>query len=1117
MRTRRVLSLAMIMCLMHITTYAQPSTTHNYIKINTYTNDNGAYRTRIVYYDELGREEQSIMIGTPLSNQSVVSMTEYDEYGRKSKEWLQGRIGESDSSFVSTNLLQDSIKSANSNDLNPYSLTQYEASPLNRPVAQFGPGKQWYDNNKSVRTDYLLNISGDSQLDCKRYSVTYSITNTSISATIVNHGSWNTGSMTVKKTTDEDGNISYEFMDRNDEVTLIRQMSGTICYDTYYIRDDWGHLLAVLPPIAADQTKQNNTWYDTSTTIANYAYLYCYDKRFRQIGKKLPGCDWIFTIYDRSDYPILTQDGRQRLTGTWTVTIPDVWSRPCIMATTTGSHSLNTTIGTASVVATRSGATYTVSGFSFTSQDTLTVNYYDDYTFIGNANIPSSLNYAAQSLYGTNLTNYPAGQLTGVKSLLLNEESTPAYVYKALYYDYHYKPIQTRSTNHLGGTELEFCYYNLPGDLIRSLHVHSAPGKTTRQLKNTYTYDMWGRLLTRNHQIGNSTAVTVVDNTYDAIGRLKSNKRNNNVNLKTTYNYNVRSWLTSLVNPKFTESLYYNVIQYGGTSAARWGGDISGQTWRFPNGAYQSYDFSYDKLNRLTSAAYTDSDGNDDAFSTEYSYDKHGNLTAITRNAITDDIGPLPLDDLYLSYTGNQLTGVSNTANVYEFSNYYPYLAPGTNAFTYDQNGNTTKDLNKSISSIQYNLLNLPRRITYTDGSMATYTYTSLGEKVQVVYSTSQTTALQPSTNVVEANEDMKDSRDDYSRTAMVPTTMNYCGNVIYNGNSLSMILLDGEGYIKIPKTPMYYLYVKDHLDNVRFVAQTNGTVKQTNQYYPFGKRWDDMGETFKQPYLYNGKELDEMHDLSWYDYGARMYEPALGRFMTMDSMAEKYYNVSPYAYCGNNPTNAIDPDGKHIEVVSKNGEFVICGGEQNDDQSVYLVEGGNRKAIGTTLTPYSFFSESGQAVVGAHIDFSDKSGQDFLNKITSRTPGLINLLWYMVNALGGNDYDFKRNGANDANYNNEIYHNRGMKVNVNGKDYIMSARDIGNYAAGFMAGQNGISWSSARWAFDKLESYQQGKPSTEGLPTSTAERKGFDSGRSKAKSLIINYFQNQKWQRNSF
>ena len=913
MRTVKKHFVIIILCLAHVVSYADPTTTHNYIKIKTYTDASGTYRSRIIYYDELGREEQNIMIGASQTYNSIASMTEYDEYGRKSREWLQGRIIGVDSSFVDTIQLQDSIKSANSNDLNPYSLTQYEASPLNRPVAQFGPGKQWYDNNKSVRTDYLLNISGDSQLDCKRYSVTYSITNTSISATIVNHGSWGTGSMTVTKTTDEDGNISYEFRDRNDEVTLIRQMSGTICHDTYYIRDEWGHLLAVLPPIAADQTKNTNTWYSSSTVIANYAYLYCYDKRYRQIGKKLPGCEWVFTIYDKSDYPVLTQDGRQRnLTPKeWTVTIPDVWSRPCIMATKTGTHYLNTTVGTASVVATRSAADYTVSGFSYTPKSTLTVNYYDDYTFIGNDNIPSSLNYQAQSLYGTKLTDTPAGQLTGIKSLLLNDDPTPVYVYKAIFYDYHYKPVQTRSTNHLGGTEFEFCFYDLPGYLKRSLHVHSAPGKTTRQLKNTYTYDTWGRLKTRIHQIGSSTAVTLVDNTYDAIGRQKINKRNNNAYLKTTYNYNVRSWLTSLVNPKFTESLYYNVVQYGGTSAARWGGDISGTTWCFPSGAYQSYDFSYDKLNRLTSAVYSDSDDNDDAFSTSYSYDKHGNITAITRNAITDDIGPLPLDELHLSYTGNQLTGVSNTANVYEFSNYYPYLAPGTNAFTYDQNGNTTKDLNKSISSIQYNLLNLPRRITYSDGSMATYTYTSLGEKVQVVYSTSQTTASQPSTNIVEASEDMKGSRDNNLRTAMVPTTMNYCGNVIYNGNSLSRILLDGEGYVIIPKTPIYYFFIKDHLGNTRATLQSNGTVKQTNQYYPFGKRWNDMGETFKQPYLYNGKELDEMHDLSWYDYGARMYEPALGRFMTMDPMAEKYYRVSPYVYCLNNPINKVDEEGE--------------------------------------------------------------------------------------------------------------------------------------------------------------------------------------------------------------
>ena len=60
-----------------------------------------------------------------------------------------------------------------------------------------------------------------------------------------------------------------------------------------------------------------------------------------------------------------------------------------------------------------------------------------------------------------------------------------------------------------------------------------------------------------------------------------------------------------------------------------------------------------------------------------------------------------------------------------------------------------------------------------------------------------------------------------------------------------------------------------------------------------------------------NGKEFDRMHGLDWYDYGAHMYDPVIGRWTTVDPLAEKYYDVSPYTYCGNNPVDRIDPDGK--------------------------------------------------------------------------------------------------------------------------------------------------------------------------------------------------------------
>lgn len=70
---------------------------------------------------------------------------------------------------------------------------------------------------------------------------------------------------------------------------------------------------------------------------------------------------------------------------------------------------------------------------------------------------------------------------------------------------------------------------------------------------------------------------------------------------------------------------------------------------------------------------------------------------------------------------------------------------------------------------------------------------------------------------------------------------------------------------------------------------------------------------------MYNGKELDRMHGLDWYDYGARMYDPATGLWTSTDPLAEKYYHVSPYAYCGNNPVIFIDLDGKEWYKTNEN------------------------------------------------------------------------------------------------------------------------------------------------------------------------------------------------------
>jgi RHS repeat-associated protein len=107
---------------------------------------------------------------------------------------------------------------------------------------------------------------------------------------------------------------------------------------------------------------------------------------------------------------------------------------------------------------------------------------------------------------------------------------------------------------------------------------------------------------------------------------------------------------------------------------------------------------------------------------------------------------------------------------------------------------------------------------------------------------------------------------------------------------------------------------MRDHLGNNRIVVAINGNSHQAVQatdYDPFGMPFSNGVSPERQPYKFGGKELDEMHGLNWYDFGARAYDGILGRFpTTMDPLAEKYYSISPYAYCGNNPMNLIDPTG---------------------------------------------------------------------------------------------------------------------------------------------------------------------------------------------------------------
>ena len=166
-------------------------------------------------------------------------------------------------------------------------------------------------------------------------------------------------------------------------------------------------------------------------------------------------------------------------------------------------------------------------------------------------------------------------------------------------------------------------------------------------------------------------------------------------------------------------------------------------------------------------------------------------------------------------------------------------------------------------------------------------------------------------------------SASDYYNTSPVMLKItDYAGDMIYENGTLKRILIDG-GYIE---DGQYYYYLIDHLGNNRLVVNSGGTVVQKNHYYPFGMSFAEtsVAEQGKQPYKFGGKELDMMNGLNQYDYSARYYDPAIARFTTMDPMAEKYPDTSPYVYCGNNPVNAVDPTGKTIIFTVNSNKFLF-------------------------------------------------------------------------------------------------------------------------------------------------------------------------------------------------
>ena len=485
------------------------------------------------------------------------------------------------------------------------------------------------------------------------------------------------------------------------------------------------------------------------------------------------------------------------------------------------------------------------------------------------------------SQFTNDTSGYSKGSLTG-SAVTVSGSSTK--IYKGYYYDVKGRVTKVVQNNLLGGYDVTNTVYTFTGQPATVTHSHTASGKSTRTEVYTYSYDHADRVSKVEHTLG-GTKITLADYTYDSFGRLSIKSLHGSAANKLTYAYNLRSWLTGITSTRFTQNLYYNT----GVGTARYNGNISSMTWKSGNeSTVRGYKFTYDGLDRMLNATYGETAGistNANRFSENVTgYDKNGNIKGLQRYGQLSSTAYGMIDNLTLTLNGNQLNRVDDAvaASTYNGGFEFKNGANAADEYSYDANGNLTKDLNKGISGITYNFLNLPNAVTFSDGSTITYTYGADGTKLRTVHKIGSTT-----------------------------TTTDYCGNVIYE-NGVQKLLLTEEGYITLSDSKYHY-YLKDHQGNNRVVISQSGTVEETSHYYPFGGVFASAGNV--QPYKYNGKELDTKKGLNWYDYGARHYDAVLGRFITVDALYDKHFKVSPYVYCGNEPVGRIDPDGNDWRV----------------------------------------------------------------------------------------------------------------------------------------------------------------------------------------------------------
>lgn len=887
---RRIYITTMVLFALSIGYIHAQSTSHNYVKTVTMLDANGTDSLQAVqYYNGLGYPTLAVATADAQGG-TAYALTTYDGCGREKRKYAPApgtsldHITESSMQYKGMMFYSDN-----------YAFTQNHLDALDRVTAVDIAGYRWRNAGKQDRTEYRANDAADNVL---HYEATASDNDGGLilpSNTSCQH--YPSGSLRKVTSYDADGKSVTVFTDMQGRKILERSAAG----DTYYVYNNLDQLRFVLPP--ACQNSGDHTI---------FSYEYRYDNRGRVIKKILPQAGTTQYWYDKADRVAYMKD--PALGSRYRFYLYDRFGRLCVQGTCSGRTSSESTLSSTAFMAGTNGICgtgYTVP-YSIGNPQLEIVNYYDNYSFIS-ANFSNRMPTVSIS---DNQRQYARGSLTGTLVYATNGEALGS----INVYDQKGQVVRSVRKGLGGFAEDVSTAYTFTG-AVENTEASVNVGYGSNFIAQTdYEYS-YGKKTQMTMSLSHGTSVKSgsTQYSYDNIGRLSGKRiQMNNTNwFDYSYSYDVHGWLTGISSQGFSENLYYA----DGLSGGCYNGNISSVKWKNGNNAsVQGYNLEYDDCNRLCNAVFgagNDLSENSNLFNENVEYDENGNITRLQRRGLVDNMhgGFGLVDNLYMTYNGNQLTSVRDAASqlAYTGATDFNGVRNQEYALAYNESGSLVSDASRKIAHIDYDCRNNPVRIQFTDGNVTKYVYSATGEKLRVIYQTAvpNITVAIGSTRELTIYETLHTETIDYLLG----------GALTLRNGRIDKYQFD-EGYCQVSSSTsttdnfMLFYYEKDHLGNVRQVRKVNrsrnGEVVQTNNYYPFGAEFcDGNANTSVQSRKYNGKEFDRMHGLNTYDYGARQYNPVTARWDRIDPLAHDDYGISPYVYCKDNPLNRIDPDGK--------------------------------------------------------------------------------------------------------------------------------------------------------------------------------------------------------------